>query len=273
MEAAALFTVGALRGVAGRLPAHRQRHRRRGRVHADHRRRAARGGRPDDAGRARDGDGRPLASTVFLVNPASANGSTGRRWPELAQRAASLGLDGDALISRAPGQLGELARDAAADGATLLVVVGGDGTVNEVVNGIAGRDGTRARGDPARHGLGLRAHVRHPARASTAPFDVALDGRRAHVDAGRASYRAWGGDEAEAYFANVGERGHERRGRAARERDVEGARRQGLLLLGDARRLRRAGRTPRCASRSTARAAGAGCTTSSSRTGATSAAA
>ena len=53
MEAAALFTVAALRGVAVRLPADRERHRRRGRVHADQRRGAARRGRPDDAARAR----------------------------------------------------------------------------------------------------------------------------------------------------------------------------------------------------------------------------
>ena len=28
-------------------------------------------------------------TTVFLVNPASANGSTGRRWPEIARRRAA----------------------------------------------------------------------------------------------------------------------------------------------------------------------------------------
>ena len=48
-------------------------------------------------------------STVFLVNPASANGSTGRRWPVLARRAADLGLRGDALMSERPGHLTELA--------------------------------------------------------------------------------------------------------------------------------------------------------------------
>ena len=77
---------------------------------------------------------------MFLVNPAAENGATGRRWPELAHTAASLGLRGDALLSERPGQLAELARQAADGGASLLVVVGGDGTVNEVVNGIAGRD-------------------------------------------------------------------------------------------------------------------------------------
>src|SRR3954465_8953247 len=77
--------------------------------------------------------------TVFLVNPASDNGATGRHWPELATRAATAGLAGEAPPSERPGQLGELARRAADDGATLLVAVGGDGTVHEVVNGIVGR--------------------------------------------------------------------------------------------------------------------------------------
>ena len=48
--------------------------------------------------------------TVFLVNPASDNGATGRRWPELAHRAATLGLEGDTFFSERPGHLTELAR-------------------------------------------------------------------------------------------------------------------------------------------------------------------
>ena len=111
MEAAVLFTVGALRGVDDRLPAHRQRHRRRGRVHAHLRRRAARGRRPHDARRARDATAPTIsAETVFLVNPASDNGATGRRWPQIANAAASSGLEGDTLFSERPGHLGELAR-------------------------------------------------------------------------------------------------------------------------------------------------------------------
>ena len=52
-------------------------------------------------------------TTVFLVNPASDNGATGRRWPQLANAAASRGLSGDTLFSERPGHLTELARDAA----------------------------------------------------------------------------------------------------------------------------------------------------------------
>ncbi len=60
---------------------------------------------------------------------------TGKRWPKLKQRAAELGLRGDEVLSEFPGHLAEAASEAAG---SLLVVVGGDGTVNEVVNGVAG---------------------------------------------------------------------------------------------------------------------------------------
>ena len=56
----------------------------------------------------------------------------------MAHRAATRGLAGDTLFSERAGQLGGLARDAADGGAKLLVVVGGDGSVNEVANGLAG---------------------------------------------------------------------------------------------------------------------------------------
>ena len=54
MEAAALFTLACAARRARRLPAHGQRHRRRGRVRAHLRRRAPGRRRPHDADRARD---------------------------------------------------------------------------------------------------------------------------------------------------------------------------------------------------------------------------
>jgi len=140
-------------------------------------------------------------STVFLVNPASDNGATRRRWPQLAHTAATLGLAGDALFSEHPRHLTELARRAAEDGAELLVVVGGDGSVNEVVGAIAGRDIDIAvipRGtgwDFARsHGV--------PRRVEDA-VDVALHGRAREVDLGRADYRTWEGADERRWFANA----------------------------------------------------------------------
>jgi YegS/Rv2252/BmrU family lipid kinase len=142
-------------------------------------------------------------STVFLVNPASANGSTGRRWPEIARQAAARGLVGDALLSEAPGHLSELAAGAAADGADVLVVVGGDGSVHEVVNGLlsAGADAVEVAVLPRGTGKDFVRSLRIP-RGLEAAIDVAKDGATRTVDVGRARFTGWDGSPAEAWFAN-----------------------------------------------------------------------
>jgi len=142
-------------------------------------------------------------SRVFLVNPASANGSTGRRWPEVARRAAALGLVGETRLSERPGHLADLAAGAVADGATQLVVVGGDGTVHEVVDGLA-RAGASDRVElgliPFGTGRDFARSLRIPRRLDDA-LEVVRGGRVRTVDIGRATY-ASGNGEAVAHFAN-----------------------------------------------------------------------
>ena len=145
-------------------------------------------------------------STVFLVNPASANGSTGRRWAELAHATAARGLEGDTLFSERPGHLGELARQAANEGAKLLVVVGGDGSVNEVANGLAGRDDVEIAMIPRGTGWDFARTYGIPHRLQRA-IDVALNGKPRTIDLGRATFHSWGGGELETYFANVASAG------------------------------------------------------------------
>jgi diacylglycerol kinase (ATP) len=137
---------------------------------------------------------------VFLVNPASGNGSTGKRWPELAHRAARLGLEGETLFSERPGHLTELAREASDRG--LLVVVGGDGTLNEVANGVAGT-GAEIAVLPNGTGQDFGRTYGIPTKFDEA-VKVALDGKTRTVDAGRVHYRTSAGDDTERWFANVG---------------------------------------------------------------------
>ncbi|HKP16860.1 MAG TPA: diacylglycerol kinase family protein [Gaiellaceae bacterium] len=143
-----------------------------------------------------------MSETVFLVNPASDNGSTGRRWPQLARRAAALGLDGDALFSERPEHLRELARQAAEDGARLIVAVGGDGTLNEVASGVAGLAGVELAVIPRGTGVDFVRTYGIPAELDAA-VGIALSGRTREIDAGRVSFRAWSGDAGEAWFFNV----------------------------------------------------------------------
>ena len=140
---------------------------------------------------------------VFLVNPASANGSTGRRWPDVARRATALGLDGETLLSERPGHLAELAATAAAEGATEIIVVGGDGSVHEVVDGLARAEAcerVELAMIPFGTGRDFARSLRIPRRVDDA-LAVARDGRVRTVDLGRATYSTSNG-EAVAYFAN-----------------------------------------------------------------------
>ncbi len=146
----------------------------------------------------------PSGPVVFLVNPASANGSTGRRWPELREQARGAGLEGEARLSERPGHLAELAEQAARDGAGTLVVVGGDGTVHEAVNGLmhSGRAAeTVLAVIPRGTGRDFARSVRIPRRTEAA-LRTALAGEIRDVDVGRARFTAPDGSRAEAYFAN-----------------------------------------------------------------------
>jgi diacylglycerol kinase (ATP) len=143
------------------------------------------------------------SETVFLVNPASDNGATGRRWPELARRAQARGLSGDSLVSERPGHLGQLAAQAVRDGATKLVVVGGDGTVHEVADGLlhAGVGGTVDVAIlPLGTGRDVARSLRIPRRLEAA-IEVARHGRIRAIDVGRATYTTASGD-ATAHFVN-----------------------------------------------------------------------
>jgi YegS/Rv2252/BmrU family lipid kinase len=77
-----------------------------------------------------------MARIACIVNPQSANGRTGERWPAIAQ-ALREGLgEPRAYLTERPRHATELARRALEEGADLIISVGGDGTNNEVLNGL-----------------------------------------------------------------------------------------------------------------------------------------
>jgi len=77
-----------------------------------------------------------LSYARLIVNPAAGAGSTARKWPQIMVLLKSIGLDFDHDLTEAPGHAIELAKSAARRGCELVVSVGGDGTLNEVVNGL-----------------------------------------------------------------------------------------------------------------------------------------
>lgn len=72
----------------------------------------------------------------LIVNPAAANGAVGRNWPRVRDFLQAEGAKFDAVLTEEPGHATRLARQALDDGYRTIVAVGGDGTVNEVLNGL-----------------------------------------------------------------------------------------------------------------------------------------
>lgn len=80
----------------------------------------------------------------------------GGRWPKpekmarVSRALVAAGLNYDLVLTEAPGHAVELARQAAIEAWPVVVAVGGDGTVNEVVNGLLAEPGPA---DTARLGI------------------------------------------------------------------------------------------------------------------------
>ena len=73
-----------------------------------------------------------------ILNPYSNRWNAKARWPEAEAALRNAGVDFDLSVSEHAGQIVDLAKDAVRKGFSTVIVAGGDGTIDEVVNG-AGR--------------------------------------------------------------------------------------------------------------------------------------
>ena len=124
---------------------------------------------------------------AVIVNPAARKGGALARWPaiqaELAKRLGPV----EPLFTQAPGHATELARTALAQGVRRFVAVGGDGTVNETLNGLLDPSGRLVEPDavlcpvPAGTANELCRALGHLADAGRA-FDAAASPRTQAID-------------------------------------------------------------------------------------------
>jgi YegS/Rv2252/BmrU family lipid kinase len=98
--------------------------------------------------------GDDAGGTLVIGNPQAGRGRVLRRWDELLGRLRDAGLDPQGRLTEHPGHATELARKARSEGRELVVAVGGDGTVHEVVNGLLA-DGAPTSPDEVLPALGL----------------------------------------------------------------------------------------------------------------------
>jgi YegS/Rv2252/BmrU family lipid kinase len=77
-----------------------------------------------------------MSRHIVILNPIAGKGKAAERIPEVEALFKARGLDYDIRITQGVWHAAELARDAAREGYDVAVAAGGDGTVNEVVNGL-----------------------------------------------------------------------------------------------------------------------------------------
>lgn len=75
---------------------------------------------------------------LVISNPSASGGGYRRDMPRIMQVLGALGYEVFPRDTSAPGDATDFARQAVADSFDLVCAVGGDGTVNETVNGLAG---------------------------------------------------------------------------------------------------------------------------------------
>jgi YegS/Rv2252/BmrU family lipid kinase len=152
----------------------------------------------------------------LVVNPRSANGATAKHFDSIANAVRSaVGEHAHAFTER-PMHAAEVTRKALSEGCDLVIAVGGDGTINEVVNGFfqplqPGKEPQpvqagaalgilpRGTGGDLRRTVGLDDDLWRSAQR--------LKNEKKAVDVGRVDFVGPDGQPASRYFMNVGEIG------------------------------------------------------------------
>jgi YegS/Rv2252/BmrU family lipid kinase len=143
----------------------------------------------------------------FIVNPHSANGTTGKEWCRIRAKARDRLGRFEARLTTGPGHATHLAREAVVKGADIIICVGGDGTLNEVMNGLIDEEG----GTDSKLLLGLlpRGTGCDFAKSFPVPRDVdrnldsVIQSKTRTIDVGRLAFRDHHGRASQRYFHNV----------------------------------------------------------------------
>jgi len=144
---------------------------------------------------------------VFIVNPYAARGTVGKNWPQIRELAKRRLGRFKSFVTTAPGDATQFARLAVSDGAQSVVCVGGDGTLNEVINGLMNEEGSASPDVflgfiPNGTGCDLRRTLRIPTNPDDA-LKVIEGGRTRIIDLGRLSYTDHEGETRTRYFHNL----------------------------------------------------------------------
>ncbi|UCH86280.1 MAG: diacylglycerol kinase family lipid kinase [Dehalococcoidia bacterium] len=141
-----------------------------------------------------------MQSATVIVNPVAPNLPSRRHLREAAYWLHSQGWQAEWALTRSSGDAIAMAARAAQEGRSLVVICGGDGTLNEAANGLAGSE-TALAVIPAGTANVWAKEVGIP-RQPIAALEVAIRGQARRIDLGRASSPS--GEEERYFFMMAG---------------------------------------------------------------------
>jgi YegS/Rv2252/BmrU family lipid kinase len=149
---------------------------------------------------------------VLVVNPKSASGTTGRNWEQINQEIRrGLGTDYDVKLTESQGHATTLTSEAIKDGCELIVAVGGDGTINEVVNGFFDKEKPiNPNAALAAMSIGTGTDFVKTLEFPTTPFEAAERIRRGKIwaiDLGKCTFTGLDGEQRSRFFINIADFG------------------------------------------------------------------
>lgn len=144
-----------------------------------------------------------------VVNPESANGRTREQWPGFQKHLEAAGWHVDYEWTNEQGHATKLVQKAFMAGYRKIIGVGGDGTINEIINGIMnlGQEGSQVELDILSHGTGgdFSRSLKIP-RGIEGVLQVLRCGKKRWVDVGSVEFLGKQ-DQLKRYFLNVADAG------------------------------------------------------------------
>lgn len=148
------------------------------------------------------------ANTTFIINPASDSGRTRKKLRSITKEIYAQNRQAKIALTRHALHAISLTREAVKLGAKRIVVVGGDGTLNEAINGFFDKDGkilnhkTSLAIIPSGTGSDFARSIEHKKDMRDA-INFALNGKAKPTDVGMVEARDSNGLRVKRYFMNV----------------------------------------------------------------------
>lgn len=144
---------------------------------------------------------------LVIVNPASASGATGRNWARIASDFAGHFGAFDVRFTEQANDANLFACEEALQGRRFIIACGGDGTINEVANGIvtSGKD-VELGVLPSGTGSDFRRTLQMPNRVADAAR-LLCDGATKRIDVGRVEFTNEVGEKEVRHFVSVASAG------------------------------------------------------------------